>query len=134
MLIDKIKEDMITAKKLGHKNKGSLLNTLYAEASAIGKNNGNRATTDAEVIAVIKKFLKNLEETLKSIPLTKQGPFLEEVDILNQYLPKQLSKEELTDIIKALDTKNMGDIMKHLKDNYMGLYDGKVASEIVKGL
>lgn len=134
MLIDTIKKDMITAKKAGQQNKGSLLNTLYAEAVTVGKNAGNRETTDTEVVTVIKKFIKNLEETLSVLPLTKQDPFLEEVDILGQYLPKQLTSVELEDIIKVQKTegKNMGEIMKYLKDAYPGLYDGKVASEIAK--
>lgn len=136
MLIDTIKADMITAKKAGQKSKDSLLNTLYAEAVAIGKNAGNRPTTDIEVVKVIKKFINGLEETLKVLPLTKQDPFLEEIDILSAYLPRQLTREQLEDIISVKHTegKNLGEIMKYLKETHDGLYDGKVASEIAKKL
>jgi len=138
MLIAKVKEDMITAKKAGDKNKASLLTTLYAEAVKVGKDKENRDSTDQEVIGVIKKFLKGIDETLQA--LGNEGTaveiFLAERNILNSYLPTQLNREELEDIIGALhrDGKNMGEIMKHLKENYVGLYDGKVASEIAKSL
>ena len=144
MLIEKIKSDMIAAKKEGYKSKASILSTLYAEAVAVGKNNGNRQTTDAEVITVIKKFLKGIEETFDALGIPKGATSLpveaqaagHEMLILAEYLPKQLVREELEDIIGAQHRagKNMGEIMKHLKENYAGLYDGKMASEIAKSL
>ena len=86
---------------------------------------------------MIKKFIKNLDETILAnlkLPNTNTALLDREKEILEVYLPKQLSKEELTEIIKSLNTKNMGDIMKNLKENHAGLYDGKMASEIVKSL
>lgn len=136
MLIDQIKNDMFLSKKSGEKIKSSLLTTLYAEAVRVGKDDGNRLTTDAEVVQVIKKFIKNNEETQNA--LATQGKhsqeLISEADILKAYLPKQLSEMELTGIISSMKDlgKNMGDIMKHLKENYAGQYDGKLASEIAK--
>lgn len=175
MLIEKIKADSIEARKAKETVKANLLVTLLAEVTKVGKDKGNRATTDEEAIAVIKKFLKGVEETLQALDAnlnsvaknyfavvenaaTKNLPAEEamagispaanaltvvkdninvanaEIDILHSYLPKQLTKEELEAIIKNLNTKNVGEIMKHLKDNYSGVYDGKLASEIAKGL
>lgn len=152
MLIEKIKLDMFTAKKAGDKVRGTLLNTLYGEASKVGKDQGNRLTTDAETIAVIKKFINNSEEFIKSL---KQQPLLDEkqcelcstleneIKILNEYLPKQLDSIELKRImISYRNTKHdegqvcptMGEYMKLLKDHHAGLYDGKVAVEIAKSL
>lgn len=129
---------MLNAKKAADKNKASLLTTLYAEAVKVGKDKDNRLSTDEETLAVIKKFLKGVDETLQA--LNNEGTavqiFLSERSILNSYLPQQLDREELEDIIGPLHMqgKNMGEIMKHLKENYAGLYDGKLASEIVKKL
>ena len=138
MLIEKIKADMITAKKAGDKNKASLLVTLYSEAVKVGKDKENRDSTDTEVVGVVKKFLNGIDETLQV--LGNQGTavqiFLQERDILNSYLPQQLDREELEDIIGPLHIagKNMGEIMKHLKENYAGLYDGRIAADIIKRL
>ena len=63
MLIEKIKEDSLRARKDRNTWKANLLTTLYAEASMIGKNKGNRVSTDEETTAVITKFLKNAQET-----------------------------------------------------------------------
>ena len=61
-----------------------------------------------------------------------------ELEILNGYLPKQLLEEELNkkiqEIIDASSIKTMGNIMKELKTQYDGSYDGKMASAIVKKL
>lgn len=136
MLMEKIKADMITAKKAGEKNKATLLNTLYAEAGTVGKNKENRESTDQEVLSVIKKFIKGVDETLQALGNegTAVAIFLEEKKILESYMPQQLTREDLEDIIFGLKTKDMATVMKHLKENYAGLYDGKTASEIVKKL
>ncbi len=139
-LLNKVKNDMWEMKKAANPL-AALLNTLYAEAAKVGKDAGNRESTDQEVIQTIKKFIKNSEEmllTLKSldteIASTKKQEVEKEISVLKLYLPQQLDTEELKNIILSLETKNMGDIMKHLKDNYAGLYDGKAASEIAKSL
>jgi uncharacterized protein YqeY len=109
----------------------------------VGKNDGNRETTDAEVVAVIKKFIKNIDETLKSLPETDPR-FLAAVmerDVLGYYLPKQLSEEDLRAAIgeiitsKNLSTpKDMGIVMKELKADFDGQFDGKVASQLAREL
>lgn len=138
MLLEKIKTDMWVAKKSGEKITASLLNTLYAEAARVGKDDGQRETTDAETIAVVKKFLKNNAETLELVKSDSIATalYLSEKQILEKYVPKQLDKEELAKIIADLKSQglDMGSIMKTLKQNYTGLYDGKLASEIVKSL
>lgn len=59
-----------------------------------------------------------------------------EIAILEEFLPKQLSADDLEKIIVTLKENTPGlalnVVMKHLKDNYAGQYDGKSASEIAK--
>ena len=62
-LIQDIKSASLVARKARETKKAESLITLYSEASMIGKNDGNRESTDAETIAVIKKFIKNIDET-----------------------------------------------------------------------
>ena len=64
MLLGELRKMMMKAKLEKDTVKGNLLSTLVAEAVMVGKNDGNRETTDAETIAMIKKFLKNVNETL----------------------------------------------------------------------
>jgi uncharacterized protein YqeY len=138
-LIERIKADQIIARKAKDSVKTTLLSTLLGEITAVGKNNGNRETTDAEAIAVIKKFKKNVEDTQSLIFGSSIRPMVytdmdAEIDLYESYLPKQLSETELKSTIRTLKTHNsniqMKDIMSYLKENFAGLYDGKLASTL----
>lgn len=132
MLIDKIKTDNLAARKAHDSNKATLLTTLIGEAEMIGKNAGNRAPTDDEVVETIRKFVKNNKQTIEALAGVGVEKFQFENDVLTEYLPKMLSEDELTEVIKSFDTKNMGEIMKQLKAKYAGVYDGAMASRIAK--
>ncbi len=145
-LLETIKHDQLEARKAKETVKIDLLTTLYSEAVMVGKNSTPpRDTTDVEVIATIKKFLKNTDECLSVAGDRRDGHRVdvlsEEREVLVRYLPKQLSEDELYDIITSYADSNgislpkgTGLIMKYLKDNYGGLYDGAAASNFIKQL
>ena len=138
-LIQTIKSAQIAARKKRDSITASLLTTLIGEAEMVGKN-ANREVTDQEVVATIKKFIKNIDETLKvldgtGIDAVKVDVARAEKTILEQFLPKQLSEAEIraliSDFLDVGETRpNMGEVMKHMKSNYDGQYDGKVVSRI----
>ena len=130
-LINQIKSQQLEARKNSSES-ASLLTTLLSEAVNIGKNNGNRETTDAEVVAVVKKFIKNIDETVSALTTRNQDAtkFLNEKAVLETFLPKQLTEGELTEIAKT--KSGMPDFMKFLKENHNGQYDGKLASTVAK--
>lgn len=141
-LIQTIKADQVQARKQKLAAVASLLTTLIGEAEMIGKNAGSREVTDAEVIAMTQKFVKNISETITILgdndPRTLV--LIGERCILEKYLPKQLSEAELRvaiqdiigGIITASQKPNMGSLMKVLKERFEGQYDGKMASMITK--
>ena len=131
-LIEKIKQDQVAARVRRDGITANLLTTLIGEAEMVGKNAGNRASTDAEVVAVIKKFVKNAEETLAALKKANQynEVIAVEIGILGRYLPQQLGEYELKAI--AVGRANMPDFMKYLKENYAGQYDGKLASTVAR--
>lgn len=131
-LIEKIKQDQVAARVRRDSITANLLTTLIGEAEMVGKNSGNRASTDAEVVAVIKKFVKNAEETLAALKKANQynEVIAVEIGILGRYLPQQLGEYELKAI--AVGRANMPDFMKYLKENYAGQYDGKLASIVAR--
>lgn len=141
-LLTQIKQDQLQARKDKDQVKVGILTTLVSEAAMIGKNDGNRESTDAEVIATIKKFIKNTDETI-SLLEKEHGDLvakpLREREILMSYLPHQLTDEELLISIDEIITelqidslKGMGLVMKTLKERYEGQFDGKTASALVK--
>jgi len=136
-LLKQIKADQVAARKAKDKNKAVILTTLLGEASP----GGNNVVTDEKVQAVIKKFLKNLHDVIGYTANPEiQDRMKYEISVLTEYLPAQLSDEQLrTAVREALASLNdvegnrkVGMVMKQLKEKYDGQYDGKTASSIVK--
>ncbi len=134
-LLQNVKDDQLSARKAKDYVRAALLTTLYSEAAMIGKNSGNRESTDVEVMGIVKKFITNTKELLTHSPDNAQAKL--ELEILMKYLPAQLTDEELTEVITTLykeHSGNMGLVMKSLKESHNGKYDGKKASEIFRGI
>ncbi|MFN3604761.1 MAG: GatB/YqeY domain-containing protein [Leptonema sp. (in: bacteria)] len=137
MLLEKLKKESLQSRKEKNEIKSNLLSTILSQVKLIAIDDGHREPKDQDVIQVVKKFLKNIEE---NIQLGQQGKLtkealeqaLKEKEILLEYLPKQLSEEELKEIIRNSGAKNIGEAMKFLKENYSEQYDGKLASKIAK--
>lgn len=131
--MDTIRKDMFDAKKAKDTVKANLLSTLFSEIFTLSKS-GKELTVDDE-IKIIRKFLKNIEETL-SFDITEENKtkFLAEKQILESYLPKQMTGEEIEKIVSLMisEGKTIKDIMPFFKQNYAGLYNGKTVSEVVK--
>lgn len=140
MLIDKLRGDLLAARKSRQSVATALLTALVGEAIAVGKNAGNRESTDEETLAMIRKFLKNAEETLIRLKTAERDTLVtsEEIAILKSYIPLQMTAEELCTIVTAMkdhdSNLNMGAIMKLLKERHGGQYDGRLANEVVKAV
>lgn len=141
-LIQKIKEHQLQARILRDVISTDLLTTLLGEASMVGKNAG-RETTDAEVVAVVQKFIKGIDETTKHV--TEQGDvailskLIQERAILKTYLPQQLTPEQIESYLRQAILhdglpSNKGSLMKYLKENFTGQYDGKVAAATIDAI
>jgi uncharacterized protein YqeY len=131
-LIERIGADMITAYKERNSEAKALLGLLKAEATKV-----NKVPSDAEVVAAIKSLIKTNDKSVEEF----DTPILSvaEIQILDGLLPKQLTEDELTKIINGLiviealtGPKDMGKVMKYLKENHGGEYDGKLASTITQ--
>ena len=144
-LLAQIKKQQLQARKDKNTLMAQSLTTLIGEAEMVGKNDGNRSSTDAEVIAVIKKFIKNIDEAKSAADkgnMTEKSQALQaEKDLLNSFLPKQLSEEEIRTIIGNIvnqlgekSPKMMGKVLGSLKESHAGLYDGALASKVAKEL
>lgn len=136
-LISKIRADLLQLRKEStNKQAISLLTTLYSEAANIGINDGKRETKDEEVISLIKKFIKGIDECLQYCTnKDTYHDYMNEKTLLEQYLPKQMSEEDLlvaiTSFTTAHDNASKSDIMKYLKSVFSGQYDGRMAATIV---
>lgn len=130
-LISKIDSDLVSAMKSKDVETLKVLRVLKGEIqrNEQGKD-GKIVLTDSQVTTIVKKMVDNLKET---------GGLDGEISILSEYLPKQLTNDELVDIVIGLievnnynSIKDMGKIMKYFKDNYEHRYDGSKLSSIIK--
>lgn len=135
-LIVQIKVNQLIARK-ARAPEASLLTTLLGEASMVGKNDGGRETTDMEVIAVVRKFLKGLDAILEVD--AENSSALMEIEILKAYLPQQMDKGEIALRITEhcvqnsySEMRDMGKVMKFLNETYPAQFDGKMASGLVR--
>lgn len=119
-----IKKDMVQAMKDKDVVKKDILRVLMGELQ--------RAfiTEDADVVKTVKKMVSNLKET---------GGDEDEINILEAYLPKQMSDSEMKHKVKEVVNDNnldsmagMGLIMSYFKNNFDGTYDGRALSAIVR--
>lgn len=130
----RIKNDQLVARKKETRNEvaANLLTTLIGEATTEAKNSGYETPSDDQLVAAVRKFIKNLDELLSHSP----GNFtaILERSILERYLPKQLTGDEIKAEIAKFDLSNkaaVGLIMKHFKENFFGQYDGKILKGFV---
>lgn len=124
---------MQEAKKAKETVKANLLSTLYAEIFTFSKS--GKELTEEDEIKIIRKFLKNIDDTLKlDINDDSRTKFIAEKQVLESYLPSQMSKDEIEKIVGELisEGKTIKEIMPFFKEKYSGRYDGKTVSDTVK--
>jgi hypothetical protein len=101
--------------------------------------------TEEEIVQVIKKQIKMREDSIEQFEKADRNDLAEkerkEVEILQKYLPEQLSDEELRKIIEetinevnATSQKDFGKVMKLVIQKVQGKADGKKISEILSTL
>lgn len=128
-MLSKIKQDQLTARKAGDKIKASILTTLIGEASPVG----NQVASNDEIIKVVNKFIKNIDESLK---LRYDDVLVQERKILEVYLPPVFDKFDILDTITSIDKEQqtLAIIMKQCKANAVmqnKLFDGKLVRDTI---
>ena len=143
---EQLMADMKTAMKA--KEEGKLaLNTIRMARAHIRQaeiDNGHADFNDDQVLAVLRKEVKQRKETLSEIEgsgredLVKQTKA--EIDVLEKYLPAEMAPEAVEaavkEIVDAMDPgqRNMGSVMKAVMAKLKGQADGKLINQIVRKL
>ena len=132
-VIEKLKAESIALRKTRNPVVPFILFAL-SEIEKVGKNNGNRATTDDEAIKVIQKLIATIDENLKvTTDDASKIAFNFEKQILSGVLPQMASDEEIrTYLTNSFVEKpaNKGVVMKALRTKFGALIDMKRAGEI----
>lgn len=139
-LLAQLKKDGLLARKAGEGVRATLLSTLIAEAEMVGKNAGNRESSDEEVQGTIRKFLKNNQEALGVIKdEARRAVLAEEAAILAAYLPPMADEAAVRALIAETvagladrSPKSMGVVMAALKSKFGTGFDAKQANAWVR--
>jgi uncharacterized protein len=137
MLFERMQKESLEARKARDQARASVLTTIIAQVKGMAIDDGHRAVDEADVTKVVRQFLKSVDENLAlaaqgKMDASRSEQFKHEKEILLSYLPQQMSADALKEAIKKSGATNIGEAMKYLKQNHDGLYDGKLASGIIK--
>ncbi|HMS63948.1 MAG TPA: GatB/YqeY domain-containing protein [Ignavibacteria bacterium] len=139
----KINDDLNTALKSKDSVKIDTLRSIRAEILKMDKSGMNREMNEEEEIQLLSKQAKMRRESIDLFSQAGRNDLVEkeqaQLNVINEYLPKQMSREDADVIISKIVSdsgvtsqkdfgKVMGEVMKELK----GKIDGKIIQEILK--
>lgn len=141
-LKDKLQEDWKAALKSKDSFRASVISMARAAILQAEKVDGSKLD-DEGVIAVLSKEVKQRKDSILEFEKGNRQDLIEqakkEIEILLEYLPQQLSKEEIIELVKsavnevnATSMKDMGKVMAAIMPKVKGRADGKLVNEIVK--
>ena len=122
-----------------------LIVSAIKDAEIAGRSKGQKEIKDSDIISLLKKMIKQRNESCEVYKKAGRNELLEsekkEIDVINKFLPKQLSDEETKricqEVIKttgASSMKDMGKIMGALKSKHAESLDFSKVSVILKEL
>lgn len=144
MLKEKLLEDLKLAMKDKNVNRKNTVQMVRAAILQVEKDK-KIELDDNQILEVIAKEFKKRNDSLADYEKSGREDLIsqikEEMAVLEEYLPKKLSEEELTEKIKvimseveATSMKDMGKVMKAAKEQLGVTADGRMINEIVKKL
>jgi len=145
-----IREEITNQLKDAMINKNTnLVNTLrlikasIKDKDIIAKGNGKGRITDQEIISVLQTMIKQRKASIDMYLSGNREDLVKkeesEIEIISNFLPDQLSSQEIETIINELikssgasSIKNIGNVIKLIKEKYEGRIDLGVASKLIK--
>lgn len=149
MLLEKINNDLKEAMKSRNEGVVStlrfLLSAIHNKEIALGPDVSEKGLGDDEVIGVIRQQIKQRKESIEAFRAGKRDDLAQkeqsEHDILNTYLPQQMSLEELENLVEETinelgvsDIANFGKVMGVVMARVKGKVDGTRVAEVVRKL
>ena len=146
-LRDKIQTDYKNVLKSKDKNKISTYRLILSGIKDLDINNRSgpdkKETDENDIKKLLKKMIKQRSESIEVYKKSNRNDLLEieegEVNVLSEYLPKQLGEDEtrklcseIVEKIGALSIKDMGKVMGELKKNHSDSLDFSKAGSILK--
>ena len=140
MLYQQLKEANINALKTHNTVQRSVLSVVLnkIKLAEIDKRAQNAELTDADVVAVLQKSIKELTEEKEAFQKAGRAENVatlsEQMEFLNGFLPQMMSAEEIKAEILSLTDKSVPSVMKHFKANFAGKCDMREVQAVLKTL
>ena len=138
MLLDELNKANIEALKAHDKSARAVLSIVISRAKlqAIEAQSQNKPFEDKDVVKIIGKVIKELEEELEGYKKVNNqeevASITNQMKVISAYLPKMMSEEDIRKEIATLEDKSMPFIMKYFKANHDGEVDMSLVSKIAR--
>ncbi|BDS14176.1 GatB/YqeY domain-containing protein [Aureispira anguillae] len=144
-LTDRINAGIKDAMKQKDEARKRTLRAVKAQLLLLKTSGSGEEITEDQEIKLLQKMVKERQDSYEIYSKQNRddlaGPEKEEMDIIKEFLPQQMSEEELAVAIKAIveqvgasSMKDMGKVMGMANKQFAGKADGKTISMLVKGL
>lgn len=144
-LLERLNQDMKQAMKNKEKDRLSVIRMIKASLQNESIKLGKSELTEEEELTVLSRELKQRKDSLQEFENAGRSDLVEkakaEIEVLSEYMPEQLSEEELLEIIKttiaevnAASKADMGKVMGAVMPKVKGKADGSVVNKLVKDL
>lgn len=148
MLRDELQNSLKEAMKNRDMQTVSAVRLIIAgqkEKDVEARGKGQEKATDADLLSMMQSMIKQRNESIKIYTQSNRPDLAakeqSEIDVIQRFLPKQMSTQEVETLIKSLieqtgasGMKDMGKIMGVLKAQYAGQLDFGAASGVIKKL
>lgn len=140
MLIDEIKKANMQALKDKDKATRAALSTVINKYMLLNVENKakGKETTDADIISILQKSVKELEEEKNMFVKAARQDKIDEMNIqinaVKKYLPEMMSEDEIRKIISGLEDKSVKSVMAYFKENYAGKVEMAKVSQVLRSL
>ena len=144
MLKEKLMDDLKVSMREKNEIRKNTIQMVRAAILQIEKDSGIQVD-DNKIIEIIAKESKKRKDAAADFEKSGRQDLIDrnnkELEIINSYLPEQLSKEDIEKIVKeiisnigATSIKDMGNVMKEAKAKMGASADGKTINEVVRAL
>ena len=139
----RIQEDMKNAMRSGLKEELKVIRLILSSIKQIEIDKKITIDDDEQILDILNKMVKQRRDSISQFQKGEREDLaqieIDEIKIINRYLPEELSESELASIISdaieesnAEDIKNMGSVMSIIKDKTKGRADMSKVSNIVR--
>ncbi|MFY4774877.1 GatB/YqeY domain-containing protein [Metabacillus sp. RGM 3146] len=141
-LLERLNQDMKQAMKNKDKEKLSVIRMVKASLQNEAIKQNKNELSEEEELTVLSRELKQRKDSLQEFENADRSDLVDKVQaeivIVNEYMPEQLSEEEVLDIVKetisetgATSKAEMGKVMAAIMPKVKGKADGSMINKLV---